>query len=185
MNRRCRWFLPCAFVAVPALAATGFHTSPACWDEPRIHAEERDAHVEVRVERIEGDLPETAVLSPNRAYAFHLDDKQGTAGQSDYTLRIDNERPYLLELRFPEARGVVEPDWVNEKLLFVRTWWGRVAGTDYLVDVEKEAVVLVEPFRYGAIAFQQFRQCDSAPWKGTDACRCASGREASPSGGRP
>lgn len=157
-------------------AATGFHTSPACWDEPRIHAEEREAHVDVEVVRADGPLAEPVIVSPNGAYTFHLDEIPATGGNSDYTLTVDNERPYLLELAFPDARGVVTPTWINEKLLFVRVWWGRVAGTDYLVDVEKEAVVLVEPFRYGAIAFQQFKQCETPEWEGSEACGCFPGQ---------
>ena len=165
-------------------AATGFHTSPACWDEPRIHAEMREAHVVVEIVRADGPLAEPVVVSPNGAYAFHLDEMPAEAGNSDYTLRIDNERPYVLELAFPEARGVVTPNWINEKLLFVRVWWGRVAGTDYLVDVEQEAVVLVDPFRYGAIAFQQFRQCGQPEWQGTEACKCFPGQSEDGSPGK-
>ena len=87
-------------------------------------------------------------------------------------LLIFNERPYLLEIQFPDTDAISEAEWVNENLIYVRLWWGRVVGSDFIVDVEKEAIVYQQPFRYGAIAFQQFKQCSEDEWKNEEQCRC-------------
>jgi hypothetical protein len=34
--------------------------------------------------------------------------------------------------------------WVNEKLLFIRVWWGRIAATDCILDVESLRLVYAE-----------------------------------------
>jgi len=47
---------------------------------------------------------------------------------------------------------------MNERLLFIEVWWGRVLGSDFLIDVENERVVHSEMIRYGAIEFQQWQQ---------------------------
>jgi hypothetical protein len=28
--------------------------------------------------------------------------------------------------------------WINDKLLFVQVWWGHIASSDLILDVEKE-----------------------------------------------
>ena len=48
--------------------------------------------------------------------------------------------------------------WVNEKLLFMRPWWGRILGTDLIYDVEAERIVYAETVTDGYLAYQQFRE---------------------------
>jgi hypothetical protein len=45
--------------------------------------------------------------------------------------------------------------WVNERLLYVQVWWGRILGSWYLIDVEAEKVVYREMVHSGEIPFQQ------------------------------
>jgi hypothetical protein len=45
----------------------------------------------------------------------------------------------VLQLAFQNhASGGTSVQWLNEKLLFGRVWWGRIYSTDFIVDVEKE-----------------------------------------------
>ncbi len=52
------------------------------------------------------------------------------------------------ELLRVEARdhggGGVRTTWLNEKLLFVQIWWGRIASSDLVIDVERGALLSAE-----------------------------------------
>jgi hypothetical protein len=127
----------------------------------------------IRVERWEGAEALPELLSPNGAYAFSVHRPDASPDEVwSPEIRVFNERPYLLRVVFPDAHAVKDPVWINEQLLFVRVWWGRVAGTDFILDVEREELVHRTPFRYGAIAFQQFKQCGSPEWRDREMCRC-------------
>lgn len=150
-------------------SANAFHTSPNCWTKPRIYADPGHEGERLAISR-QGALPSDApspVMSPNGAYAFYR--VENRAGGP--TVVVYSERPYLL-LIGADGTEALELSWVNEKLILVRVWWGRVAGTDYLVDVEREAIVYSEGFRYGSIAYQQYRQCAEETWRGSSSCRC-------------
>ena len=161
---------------VPTLmlsAQATFHTSPACWTEPRIHSEVRENDVELTIERISGNMLHWSVLSPNHVYSLFLEEEAiPHNGTSRAEITIYNERPHLLQITLPSVRGIVQPQWINEQMFSVRVWWGRIAGTDYIIDVEREEVVNQQAFRYGAIAFQQFKQCETPEWSESEACSC-------------
>ncbi len=40
--------------------------------------------------------------------------------------------------------GGVRPTWLNERLLFVQAWWGRIASSDLVLDVERGAPLYAE-----------------------------------------
>ena len=48
--------------------------------------------------------------------------------------------------------------WINEKLLYIEVWWGRVVGSSFVFDVEHEKFVHKETVHDGLIPFQQFRE---------------------------
>jgi hypothetical protein len=73
------------------------------------------------------------------------------------TISLFNERDYLLQI-FLLDFSTVEVRWINEKLLYVRVWWGRVLGTDIIYDVEKEEMIYKERCHNGQIVFQQFQK---------------------------
>lgn len=154
-------------------AQAAFHTSPACWTEPRIHSEMRENDVVLTIQHIDGNMPHESVPSPNHVYSFFLKEEAiPKNGMSRVEITIYNERPYLLHITLPSVRGIGQPQWINEQLFSVRVWWGRIAGTDYIIDVEREEVVNQQAFRYGAIAFQQFKQCATPVWSESAACKC-------------
>ncbi len=82
---------------VPTLmlsAQAAFHTSPACWTEPRIHSELREHDVELTIERINGNMPHGSVLSPNHVYSLFLEEEAiPHNGTSRAEITIYNERP--------------------------------------------------------------------------------------------
>lgn len=166
-------------LASSAAGAWEYHTRPSCWAEPRVfHAEDGHRYRELEIERVEGALSEEAVLSPNGAYRMQvvfndLSDRPTWDGE----MLIDNERPYLLRLVLPDLSWPhsAEARWINEKLVFVRAWWGRVAGTDLVIDVERESIVLEENVYDGGQAFKQFEVCTDQERAEEERCRCFPG----------
>jgi len=56
----------------------------------------------------------------------------------------------VLQLSFQDhASGGSSVQWLNEKLLFSRVWWGRIYSTDFILNVEKEQFIYREMAHYG------------------------------------
>ena len=140
-----------------------FHTSPACWDGPRIMhtgtpASDLREGIRLRTERI--SPPDTGgIVSPNRGYtAFAQWTPPDASNESRAVVFIDVERSYILRLDVAGPRGTPQIDWISEKLLFVRIAWGRIVFTDLIVDVEQSHIIYEEAATDGQIAFQQYAQ---------------------------
>jgi hypothetical protein len=149
--------------AIAGPPAPGFHTSPACWSEPRIHhvgRPEEELRDRVSLDWRRAPLHEAEpVVAPNGAYRFWQRPPAAASGDGgEAVLLVDVERPDLLWIRLRGARGMARAEWVSEKLLFVRAAWGRIAFSDLLVDVERGVVVYEEAARDGTIAFGQYRE---------------------------
>src|SRR5262245_24200852 len=102
------------------------------------------------------------VKSPNKGYFFVAEQ-----GPSKGKIIIYAEKDHLIEIAFSALFGLSEVQWINEKLLFMRPWWGRMLGTDMIDDVEKETIVYAETVTDGSIAHQQF--LENCPVHG---CEC-------------
>ena len=102
------------------------------------------------------------VYSPNKGYFFIAED-----GRPNGAVTIFAEKNYLIRIEFSELFGLSDVKWISEKLLFIRPWWGRIAATDLIYDVEAEKVVYSEGVMDVYLAFQQFRE--SCPVLG---CEC-------------
>lgn len=51
----------------------------------------------------------------------------------------------LLRATFRDhGSGGVRTTWLNEKLLFVQVWWGRIASSDLVIDVDRGALQVAE-----------------------------------------
>lgn len=151
-----------ALFSLPA-AAADFHTTPDKWREPRqFHAvfEQRFSD-RIQMERTLEPPPQIEkVYSNNRAYFFmvtHPDTRK--PGPWELVVSIFNERPGFLHVQMKDVSQydhVVR--WINEKLIFIRVWWGRVVATDMIIDAEKESVVYREMVYDGTNAFEQWKQ---------------------------
>lgn len=63
---------------------------------------------------------------------------------------LDDRRiAFALEIR-EHANQAVRLNWLNEKLLFVRIWWGRIVSTDLILDVDRGEWLYVEEANHGA-----------------------------------
>ncbi len=57
--------------------------------------------------------------------------------------------PVNLMLEFKDhANQYVLADWLNEKLIFLRVWWGRLVSTDLILNVETGEPLYVEQAEY-------------------------------------
>jgi hypothetical protein len=163
-------------------AAFNWHTPPDEWDEPRLfHSSTAAVDIEDRIVLAEVPQVETGpeafaeldtLFSPNGAYwaavvASDITDDSYMSNQlcfyaedPDVSVYIYNERDYLIGLSLLDhyTNYTVTIEWINEKLLFLRVWWGRIAGSDLIVDVESESIIWHEMIWWGDQAFRQFQQ---------------------------
>jgi len=138
---------------------------PDCWTESRnIHGADFTEAWKSNI--VFKKLPpanfKPGVYSPNKGYYFVAED-----GRPNGAVTVFAEKPYVNRIEFSELFGLSEVKWINEKLLFMRPWWGRIAATDLIYDVEAEKVVYAEGVTDAYLAYQQFRQ--SCPLVG---CEC-------------
>ena len=68
----------------------------------------------------------------------------------------DRMTKILLKDHYPNF--VLDVYWINEKLLYVEVWWGRILGSCFIFDVEKESIIYKEMVNDGNVAFQQWQQ---------------------------
>ena len=138
---------------------------PDCWTEPRLFHGARDADswaANVSITQRRGPRLTGGELSPNKGYRFAVTESQPTV-----SVTVDAEGDGLTEIRFTKVHGLSESRWINEKLIFLRVWWGRIVGTDFVYDAEKRKMVHAESVHDGVLAWQQFRE--SCPTLG---CEC-------------
>ena len=74
-------------------------------------------------------------------------------------MTIYAEKDHVVDVAFVELFGLSDVRWVNEKLIFMRPWRGRIAATDLIFDVEREKFVYAESLTDGSLAHQQYRAC--------------------------
>jgi hypothetical protein len=138
----------------PTWAAS--YSDPACWKEPRMwHDGPITAEFanKVSISRVPGPLAGDSTRSPNNSYAYVLHKLKDRAD-----LMVFTDAPDLLKVSFAAPYTVEQPAWVNEKLLFVRVWWGRVLLSDLVIDVERGEPIYREMVYDGDILFQQAQE---------------------------
>ena len=146
-----------------------WHTTPDKWKEPRMFHSEFDYNYESRI-NISQVKPEKKVLeknekernySPNKAYWFVIYPPDTMrSGPWSTQIMVFNEREYIIKIELLDhaAHYVTKIKWINEKLLYIELLWGRVLGTYFIFDAEKEKVIIREMVHDGGIAFQQWQQ---------------------------
>lgn len=138
-----------------------WHTQPDLWTEPRIYHTSFDEEFSSRVMVVKDTLFDPAaerVFSPNRAYWFSKEVPQfSEEGPWNTSVCVFQEREYLLRISLFD-HDTVEPEvrWINEKLLYVQVWWGKILGTTMIFDVEEENFIDKEMVHWGLIDFQQW-----------------------------
>jgi hypothetical protein len=129
---------------------------PDCWTESRLYQTNDDAYdwkSRTKIERIVTTKPATVTYAPNRTYYFAL-----PKDPPHQPLLIFAEKDHFVRVSFTEPLAVNDVKWINEQLLYMRVWWGRIAATDLLFDVEQERMVITASTHDGGIAMGQYRE---------------------------
>lgn len=128
---------------------------PDCWKESRyVHGQgDWDWKANVNLSHVKAGGLKNGVVSPNKGYSFLFE-----GGRPDGKLTIDAEKDYLIIVEFKDLFGLADIRWVNEKLIFMRPWWGRIAATDLIFDVEAEKFVWSESLVDAYLAHQQYQE---------------------------
>ena len=69
------------------------------------------------------------------------------------TILVGDRRGTYLKITFPNhGNQGIYAGWVNDKLLFLRLWLGRIVSVDMILDVEKNVLIYSESANYGEFA---------------------------------
>jgi hypothetical protein len=75
--------------------------------------------------------------------------KQGPWNTEIYVIG-NRAKPIKLKITFVDhGNGGVRAKWLNEKLLFIQGWWGRIVSTDLILDVDTSKWVYSQNANYG------------------------------------
>jgi hypothetical protein len=156
-------------IAAPimAIAAEGWPGSPPdCWAEPRMVHSVQDVgdlwQRNTKVTTRRAGKPSQGQVSPNKGYVFVAEGSRPSARITIYA-----EKDHVVDISFVGLFGLSDVRWLNEKLILMRPWWGRIVATDLIFDVEREKIVYSETVTDGALARQQY--LESCPLHG---CKC-------------
>lgn len=153
-----------------------WHTPPDKWKEPRLWHSPFEKTFEERISvsrvKISSDF-KRKVFSPNKAYWYAVNpDHPSDACQSsegsrcqfhvsapDVPIHVFNERDYLIRILLKDhyPNFVLTVYWINEHLLYIEVWWGRIVGSCFIFDVEKESIIHKEMVYDGNLPFMQWQ----------------------------
>lgn len=163
------WPSLCTQVALGILFLAGaapgleFHTSPACWDEPRIfHGGPPSADLANRLHRIETPAEVVprgpSVPSPDGVRRFWVRNPDTTKpGPWGAAIVIDSGQVLRPTILVDDVGGPLRPRWISERLIFVRVPWGRVVFTDLILDATTGVLRYHEVAHDGADAYAQYQ----------------------------
>lgn len=143
--------------------ASRFHTSPECWDEPRMfHAGSPPAELANRIHLIETPAsvtpPGMASESADGARRFWVRNPDTSApGPWGAAVVVDSGQAQRPTLMVENVAGPILPRWLNERLIFVRIQWGRVTFTDIILDAETRELRYHEVVHDGGEAYAQYQ----------------------------
>ncbi len=125
----------------------------------------------VRYEHGEGaspDLGKRIQLLPNlpkplpEGQQAEIVSEQATSRMTVYRSNTTRPGPWVTVIAFTPGGGAastlkvsdaldVQARWINEKLAFIRIWWGRMASSDMIFDAHRAAFIYREFAHYGAL----------------------------------
>jgi hypothetical protein len=95
------------------------------------------------------------IHSPQETRWFMEIDPDYTTTSSPWTTTIyvqaGSARERLLKATFVDHGNTFTAQWINEKLLFVQVWWGRIASSDLILDIEHGKFIYDELAHYGEL----------------------------------
>ena len=129
------------------------------WNKPRDFHIAFDQKYEPRIEVIDGERrapSETADYSKNEAYWFEIEPLNEKTNEQRISVSADGSVTISLKDTYPNFP--TKAHWINEKLIFIRVYWGRILGTDMIFDTEKNEFTYREMVYDGTTLYQQTHQ---------------------------
>src|ERR1035437_3242374 len=80
-------------------------------------------------------------------------ERADTMHDAPWTTRLyiftGTDRDHCVEIEARDhANGGVDYEWLNDRALFVRCWWGRIVSTDFVLDTETVRPVYIQDANY-------------------------------------
>ncbi len=95
----------------------------------------------------------TKQLSPQRTRYFSLRppdfEKSGPWNTAVFVGGVGLKGRELKISFLDHGSGGVHAEWLNEKLIFIEVWWGRIVSTDLVLNVENSNFIYKEDAQYG------------------------------------
>jgi len=156
------------FLAVLALAAVacraGAETPPSCDEAVVRYATPQlmplKGHVTLKRLAARPAVPPEEVheggedqrWSPQRTAAFNRVTRPGPNGPATQALEVFSVKTRARwRMGFDGELDSVEARWLNEELLFVRAWWGRVLSTDLILELGSGRYLYAREADYGLL----------------------------------
>lgn len=90
--------------------------------------------------------------SPQRTAAFTRLTEPGLNGPDTVGLQIFSVKTQARwRMDFDRELDSAEVSWINEDLIFVRAWWGRIVATDLIFDVGNGRFLYAKEANYGLL----------------------------------
>jgi hypothetical protein len=132
--------------------------TPDCWKEPRAFhkvggGSEWSDEYPINLSQAELEPEGERIFSLNGAYYFVQNGVRPVV-----SITIFAEKDHFLDISLADGAYGARVSWINEKLVFARIWWGRIAFDDLVVDVENETILSRNSGTEGRIAYEQFQE---------------------------
>ena len=73
--------------------------------------------------------------------------KNGPWSSTIYVQRVSDGK-VMVRAEFIDHGNTFTANWINEKLLFIQVWWGRIASSDLILDVDQRRFIYNELANY-------------------------------------
>ena len=115
----------------------------------------------IKLERVDADSA-PSIIKRHSERGFSPHESRWAAIWRDHPVGVNSGITEIVIERAPEDlllvrltdvyQDNVDLRWLNEKLLLVKVWWGRVAATEMILDVSKGSWIYQEIAHYGDLA---------------------------------
>ena len=152
-------FLCCASLNFFLATWTFGQTPGACRDQ-KVTYGSAPAFIQKRISLTRLDASAKVATSGNRVFSpegnrwfISVSPDYSKSGPRTTTLYIGNRAggAAALQARFTNDDKDFAANWINDKLLYIQVWWGRITSSDLILDVDKGTFLYDEFANYGEL----------------------------------
>ncbi len=98
---------------------------------------------------ITNSKPEKSKLNLYKLYKKEPDFTKKGPWNTELYIFGNKEKPFKTKIVFRETGNYgVREEWINEKLLFIEVFWGRIGSTQLILNAEKSEFIYIEDANY-------------------------------------